>query len=257
MWWLPCCSNCTAAGDHPDRGDSQRGTGRPVPLAVRIAKCEPPPCWRVTSSGIGARTWRCCWASPPRRVCWAARCWWAIRCAPACATWCWRGSAIPITSSRATAFSARIWPRRSARRPAPPSLPSTAWSRTSQRPPSAGRADLRSRPALRRGAAGQQILLSAALAANWAPKPGDTLLVRVEKPSAIPLESLHGRKEDVGKTIRLTLGPRAARVLAESATGRCARRLRAARACRRNWARSARSTPSWWRGDRSLTLAAR
>ena len=27
----------------------------------------------------------------------------------------------------------------------------------------------------------------------------------MEKPSAIPLESLHGRKEDVGKTIRLTL----------------------------------------------------
>jgi hypothetical protein len=31
-------------------------------------------------------------------------------------------------------------------------------------------------------------------------------LIRVEKPSAIPLESLHGRKEDIGKTIRLTLG---------------------------------------------------
>ena len=53
---------------------------------------------------------------------------------------------------------------------------------------------------------GQQILLSAALARELGVKPGDTLLVRVEKPSAIPLESLHGRKEDVGKTIRLTLG---------------------------------------------------
>jgi len=53
---------------------------------------------------------------------------------------------------------------------------------------------------------GQQILLSAALAAELGAKPGDALLVRVEKPSAIPLESLHGRKEDVGKTIRLTLG---------------------------------------------------
>jgi putative ABC transport system permease protein len=36
-------------------------------------------------------------------------------------------------------------------------------------------------------------------------KSGDSILIRVEKPSAIPLESLHGRKEDVGKTIRLTL----------------------------------------------------
>ena len=58
---------------------------------------------------------------------------------------------------------------------------------------------------------GQQILLSAALADELGAKPGDALLVRVEKPSAIPLESLHGRKEDVGKTIRLTLGPAAPR----------------------------------------------
>jgi ABC-type lipoprotein release transport system permease subunit len=58
---------------------------------------------------------------------------------------------------------------------------------------------------------GQQILLSAALAAELGAKPGDTLLVRVEKPSTIPLESLHGRKEDVGKTIRLTLGATAPR----------------------------------------------
>src|SRR5580658_11355838 len=58
---------------------------------------------------------------------------------------------------------------------------------------------------------GQQILLSAALAGELGAKPGDALLVRVEKPSAIPLESLHGRKEDVGKTIRLTLGTKAPR----------------------------------------------
>jgi putative ABC transport system permease protein len=56
-----------------------------------------------------------------------------------------------------------------------------------------------------------QILLTTALAAELGAKPGDTLLVRVENPSAIPLESLHGRKEDVGKTIRLTLGARVAR----------------------------------------------
>ncbi|MGA2739617.1 MAG: ABC transporter permease [Bryobacteraceae bacterium] len=58
---------------------------------------------------------------------------------------------------------------------------------------------------------GDQILLTAALADELDAKPGDALLVRVEKPSAIPLESLHGRKEDVGKTIRLTLGAAAPR----------------------------------------------
>ena len=47
--------------------------------------------------------------------------------------------------------------------------------------------------------------LSAALARELDTKPGDALLLRVEKPSAIPLESLHGRKEDIGKTIRLTV----------------------------------------------------
>ncbi len=31
------------------------------------------------------------------------------------------------------------------------------------------------------------------------------VLVRVERPSAIPLESLHGRKEDLGRTLRLTV----------------------------------------------------
>jgi hypothetical protein len=47
--------------------------------------------------------------------------------------------------------------------------------------------------------------LSSALAGELGAKPGDALLVRVEKPSAIPLESLHGRKEDIAKTIRFTL----------------------------------------------------
>jgi putative ABC transport system permease protein len=56
-----------------------------------------------------------------------------------------------------------------------------------------------------------ELMLSSALQAELDAKPGDSLLIRVEKPSAIPLESLHGRKEDVGKTLRLTLaasGPR-------------------------------------------------
>jgi putative ABC transport system permease protein len=50
----------------------------------------------------------------------------------------------------------------------------------------------------------RETLLSAALERDLGGKAGDSILVRVEKPSAIPLESLHGRKEDLGKTIRLT-----------------------------------------------------
>ncbi len=56
-----------------------------------------------------------------------------------------------------------------------------------------------------------QILLSAALQNELGAKAGNGVLIRVEKPSAIPLESLHGRKEDVGKTIRLTLSDAAFR----------------------------------------------
>ena len=50
-----------------------------------------------------------------------------------------------------------------------------------------------------------QVLLSAALARELGAQAGESILVRVQMPSAIPLESLHGRKEDVGKSIRLTL----------------------------------------------------
>ena len=46
-------------------------------------------------------------------------------------------------------------------------------------------------------------LLSASLASELGSGPGDSVLLRLEKPSDIPMESLHGRKEDPGKTIRL------------------------------------------------------
>src|SRR5258706_4345375 len=52
-------------------------------------------------------------------------------------------------------------------------------------------------------AGGELPLISPGLAQELASQPGDALLARVEKPSAIPRESLHGRKEDVGRTIRL------------------------------------------------------
>jgi ABC-type antimicrobial peptide transport system permease subunit len=52
---------------------------------------------------------------------------------------------------------------------------------------------------------GNDALLSPALAAELGAKPGDTLVLRIEKPSDIPAESLHGRKDDLGKTLRFTL----------------------------------------------------
>jgi putative ABC transport system permease protein len=53
--------------------------------------------------------------------------------------------------------------------------------------------------------ASSEVLLSPGLARELGAGPGDTVRVRVEKPSAIPVESLHGRKEDVGRTVRLTV----------------------------------------------------
>lgn len=36
-------------------------------------------------------------------------------------------------------------------------------------------------------------------------RPGDSLLIRIQKPSAVPLESLFGRKDEAGVTLRLTI----------------------------------------------------
>jgi len=57
--------------------------------------------------------------------------------------------------------------------------------------------------------------MSAALSEELGSRPGDTVLLRVQKPSAIPVESLFGRKEDVGRTLRFT----AREPLAASALG--------------------------------------
>ena len=48
-------------------------------------------------------------------------------------------------------------------------------------------------------------MVSPALARELSAKPDDTLVIRIEKPSAIPLESLHGRKDEAGTTLRLSL----------------------------------------------------
>ena len=47
--------------------------------------------------------------------------------------------------------------------------------------------------------------VSQSLATELGSGPGDSLLLRLEKPSDIPVESLHGRKEDPGRTIRLNI----------------------------------------------------
>src|SRR5881628_1469884 len=47
--------------------------------------------------------------------------------------------------------------------------------------------------------------LSPALAADIGASAGSRVLVRIERPSAIPIESLHGRKDNLGRTLRLTV----------------------------------------------------
>ena len=52
--------------------------------------------------------------------------------------------------------------------------------------------------------AGSDALISEGLAAEIATTPGQSVLLRVENPTSISAESLHGRKDDVGRTVRLT-----------------------------------------------------
>ena len=57
----------------------------------------------------------------------------------------------------------------------------------------------------------RNVLVSQSLASELGRVAGESLLLRIEKPSEIPVESLHGRKEDPGKTIRLSVAGRAGR----------------------------------------------
>ena len=47
--------------------------------------------------------------------------------------------------------------------------------------------------------------MSASLASELGSATNDTLLLRLQKPSAIPVESLFGRKDEVARTVRLTV----------------------------------------------------
>ena len=58
----------------------------------------------------------------------------------------------------------------------------------------------------RSGPDGRTALVGAPLASALGIAPGDSLLLRVDTASAIPRESLYGRRETVGRTIRLTAG---------------------------------------------------
>jgi ABC-type antimicrobial peptide transport system permease subunit len=57
-----------------------------------------------------------------------------------------------------------------------------------------------------RAPADNEVLLSPDLSAELMPDPGDPLVLRVARPTDIPLDSLHGRKDDVGRSLRLTFG---------------------------------------------------
>ncbi|HLL16412.1 MAG TPA: ABC transporter permease, partial [Pyrinomonadaceae bacterium] len=57
----------------------------------------------------------------------------------------------------------------------------------------------------RRSLGEREAFVSAGLASELGASAGGDVLLRIEKPSAIPVESLHGRKEDVGRTMRLTV----------------------------------------------------
>jgi putative ABC transport system permease protein len=65
------------------------------------------------------------------------------------------------------------------------------------------------------GVTGREALLSPALAAELGARAGDTVTVRVARPSDIPLASLQGRRETTGERIRLNV----TRVLDQSALG--------------------------------------
>jgi len=53
---------------------------------------------------------------------------------------------------------------------------------------------------------GNEAWLSEDLAGELGAKAGDALTIRMPKPTDIPIDSLHGRREETGRTIRLTVG---------------------------------------------------
>ena len=55
------------------------------------------------------------------------------------------------------------------------------------------------------GPTDRDAFVSPALAGELAVEDGATLLIRLQRPSEIPIESLHARKDDLGRTVRVTV----------------------------------------------------
>jgi hypothetical protein len=56
-----------------------------------------------------------------------------------------------------------------------------------------------------RGPTARQALLTTALAEAIGASPGSAVVFRVQQPSAMPLEFMHGRRDDLGRSFRLTV----------------------------------------------------
>ena len=195
-------------------------------------------------------------ASPPRCRCSGARCWSATRCAAACAIWCCRGSAGLVRSSRLRASSGRrsrrIYRNGAAAAPLIATRGFITHEASQRRASSVLVYGVDERFWRFHGLEPRDgVFVSPALGAELGAAPGDVLLTRLQKPSEIPLESLFAHKEDLGRTIRLTvtgLLPRG-RSLASSRFNRsrrkfapCSRRCHGCSAILRS---AGRSTPCW------------
>ena len=55
------------------------------------------------------------------------------------------------------------------------------------------------------GPANRDALISPALARQIDSQPGDSILVRIQRPTDIPLDSLHGQRDNLGRSMRLTV----------------------------------------------------
>ena len=53
--------------------------------------------------------------------------------------------------------------------------------------------------------ANSAVRLSPALATELGAAPGDDVLIRIAQPTDIPVDSLHGRRDDIGRTVRLEM----------------------------------------------------
>ena len=255
--WPTCSSTCTRGADDPGARHPQRRAGRALPRRRRAGgrpPRAPPDALRAAglaaqprpllahARGGGARAW------PPRWRCWRARCWWATRCARACArSPCARLGRVRRTRSSATRFfgdDARRAASRRRRAPRPRRSSRCAASCTEASGP-----PRRARPVYgvderfwafqgvaAPGARGpRDALLSPALADELGAATGATLLAaRSSRRRTIPAASLFGRRDDPGARC----ASRVAGVRRPRATGRVLAASRGSRRCARLSCRS-------------------